>query len=157
AGCAAAWAAGAVDPKSWQSLTAARILDLPRWPGQWPSVSAELIVPFLIAALACCLRAMGDITTCQKINDRDWVRPDLKSIRNGVVADGAGTMIAAFVGCFGGNTYSSSVGVSSAVGVTARVVGFWVGGLLIVMSAFPVVAAGLVSIPNPVLGAAMIF
>jgi NCS2 family nucleobase:cation symporter-2 len=116
-----------------------------------------MLIPFAIAALACCLRAMGDITTCQKINDREWVRPDLTSIRNGVVADGAGTIASALIGSIGTNTYSSSVGMSSAVGVTSRRVGFWAGGLLVGLSLFPVIASILVSIPAPVMGSAVIF
>jgi NCS2 family nucleobase:cation symporter-2 len=148
---------GAVDGRSLQALAAASFLALPKMPSALPTFSLVLVIPFLISALACGLRAMGDITTCQKINDRDWVRPDLTSMRNGVVADGAGTMVSAAVGGLGGNTYSSSVGMSSAVGVTARVIGFYIGALLIVMSLFPVIAALLVSIPGPVMGAAVIF
>jgi xanthine permease XanP len=156
-GYALAAVVGGFDADSMKALMAARIVGLPKWPAQLPSFSVELVVPFMIGALACCLRAMGDITTCQKINDRDWIRPDLISIRNGVVADGAGTVIAALVGAFGCNTYSSSVGMANAVGVTSRWIGFWVGGLLVLLSLFPVVAALLVSIPGPVLGAAVIF
>lgn len=157
AGCTLAALVGAFEPNALKALMAARALGVPRWPAQLPSFSVELLVPFLIAALACCLRAMGDITTCQKINDRDWIRPDLISIRNGVVADGVGTAGAALVGAFGCNTYSSSVGMANAVGVTSRWIGFWVGGLLVVLSMFPVVAALLVAIPGPVMGAAVIF
>jgi xanthine permease XanP len=36
------------------------------------------------------LRTVGVITTCQKINDLDWKRPELKSIQRGIVADGIG-------------------------------------------------------------------
>lgn len=148
---------GAVNPQSLQTLASAQLVALPKWPAPLPDFSAGLAIPFIIGALACCLRAMGDITTCQKINDRDWIRPELTSIRNGVVADGVGTVISALVGGFGVNTYSSSVGMSSAVGVTARIIGFFVGAALVLLSLFPIVAAALVSIPGPVMGAAVIF
>jgi xanthine permease XanP len=42
----------------------------------------SLMVPFAIAALASGLRAIGVITTCQKINDASWRRPDLGNIRS---------------------------------------------------------------------------
>src|SRR5262249_59297950 len=113
------------------------IMALPPRPNSLPSFSVDLMLPFMIGALACCLRGMGDITNCQKINDRDWIRPDLTSIRNGIVADGVGTIAASFLGTLGSSTYSSSVGMSTAVGVTARVIGFWTGGLLVVLSLFP--------------------
>jgi NCS2 family nucleobase:cation symporter-2 len=150
-------ALGAVDPNSLTALRRVPIMDLPALSHRPPSFSFDLVFPFMIGALACCLRGMGDITNCQKINDRDWIRPDLTSIRNGVVADGVGTIAASFLGTLGSSTYSSSVGMSTAVGVTARVIGFWTGGLLVVLSLFPVVAALMVSIPNPVMGAAIVF
>lgn len=148
---------GAVDLAALTLLNSVPIVDLPKLPGLMPSFSLNLAIPFFVAALAACLRGMGDITTCQKINDRNWVRPDLTSIRNGIVADGVGTVVAGAIGGLGGSTYSSSVGMSNAVGVTARVIGFWVAGLLVLLSLFPVVAALLVSIPGPVMGAAVIF
>jgi xanthine permease XanP len=156
-GYCAGVAMGAVDARSLQALASAQIVALPKWPAHAPHFSIDLILPFMIGALASCLRAMGDITTCQRINDRDWVRPDLASIRNGVVADGVGTVASGLIGGLGGNTYSSSVGMSSAVGVTARVIGYWVAALLIALSMFPIVAGFLVSIPGPVMGAAVVF
>src|SRR6185369_2670669 len=157
AGYLAAAALGAVDAHSRTTLRLAPIMDLPSSPNSLPSFSIDLVLPFMVGALACCLRGMGDITNCQKVNDRDWVRPDLTSIRNGIVADGVSTIAASFLGTLGSSTYSSSVGMSTAAGVTARVIGFWTGGLLVVLSLFPVVAALMVSIPNPVMGAAILF
>jgi len=157
AGYLAAAALGAVDAHSRATLRLAPIMDLPSSPNSLPSFSIDLVLPFMVGALACCLRGMGDITNCQKVNDRDWVRPDLTSIRNGIVADGVSTIAASFLGTLGSSTYSSSVGMSTAAGVTARVIGFWTGGLLVVLSLFPVVAALMVSIPNPVMGAAILF
>src|SRR5438105_10751117 len=48
----------------------------------------SLIPAFLMAGCAAMLRTVGVITTCQKINDADWKRPELKSIQAGIVADG---------------------------------------------------------------------
>ncbi|MCI0464415.1 MAG: glycosyltransferase, partial [Gemmataceae bacterium] len=47
-----------------------------------------LVVPFAVAALATVLRAIGDITVCQKTNDADWVRPDTRSLSGGAMANG---------------------------------------------------------------------
>jgi len=46
----------------------------------------RLIPAFLMAGTAAMLRTVGVITTCQKINDLDWKRPELKSIQAGIVA-----------------------------------------------------------------------
>src|SRR5512133_2115661 len=44
------------------------------------SFSTALIIPFIVAALSSALKTMGDLTTCQKINDAGWKRPDMTSI-----------------------------------------------------------------------------
>jgi NCS2 family nucleobase:cation symporter-2 len=130
------------------------------WPGATqilPSFRLELAIPFMVAALTCALRAMGDITAAQKINDREWIRPDIGSIRNGIVANGAATMLAALAGGIGGSTQSSSIGMSNATGVASRRVAYWFGPLLIVLSVVPVAAAVLVAMPRPIVGASLLF
>ena len=51
------------------------------------SFDLSLVPAFAVAALAACLKTVGNITTCQKINDADWVRPDMRLIGRGVLAD----------------------------------------------------------------------
>ena len=133
------------------------IFGIPAWPGLRMSFEAALIVPFVIGAIACSLRALGDITTSQKINDEHWVRPDMTTIRKGVAADGLGTMAAALFGSVGGNSYSSSVGIANASGVASRTVGFWAGGLLIALSLMPALVGFFMRVPRPVIGAALVF
>src|SRR5262249_31288845 len=137
--------------------SSAGIVAFPKWSARLPEFRLDLVVPFAITALACALRAMGDITNAQRINDRDWVRPDITSIRNGLFADGLTTMLSAFLGSVGGNTYSASVGLSSATGVTSRWISVWTGSILIGLSMFPIAAAAVVSVPRPVVGAALLF
>ena len=86
------------------------------WPG--------LIPAFLIAGLAAALRTVGVVTTCQKINDRDWKRPAMKSIEGGVLADGLGCVGAGLLGTMGMNTGPSLVGVAKASGATSRYIAF---------------------------------
>ena len=51
-----------------------------------------MIAPFLIAALANTLKAAALPATAERIGDADWVRPDIKRIGGGVLADGVTTM-----------------------------------------------------------------
>jgi NCS2 family nucleobase:cation symporter-2 len=124
------------------------VFGLPAWPGAGLSFQTELIVPFVIGALACSLRALGDITISQKINDEHWVRPDMTTIRKGVAVDGLGTIAAALLGSVGGNTYSSSVGIANASGVASRTVSYWAGGLLIALSLMPALVGFFMHIPS---------
>jgi NCS2 family nucleobase:cation symporter-2 len=157
AGYLVAVALGAFDPAAMRVLTGAAIFALPHWQPVLPTVSLDLLIPFCAAALICTLRGMGDVATAQKINDRDWIRPDMTTIRKGIVSDGLGTVVAGLLGVIGGNTQSSSNGMANATGVASRWVAFWLGGMLIVFAFFPVVPAALVAMPRAVVGAAFLF
>src|SRR5579883_3396942 len=156
-GYVAAVLLGAFDPAAMKVLTSAAIFALPHWTPALPHFSLDLVVPFAAAALICTLRGMGDVATAQKINDRDWIRPDMTSIRKGIVADGAATVVAGLLGVLGCNTQSSANGMANATGVASRHVAFWLGLMLIVFAFFPVVPAALVAMPRAVVGASFLF
>ena len=123
----------------------------------WPVIAANLLVPFAIAAIASSLRAIGDLTTAQKINDARWQRPDMRVIRGGLAANGLGTIISGCLGTPAIGTTSGSVGASAATGVTARVVGYATGALFIVIAFLPTMHDILISIPHSVMGATLVF
>ena len=156
-GYGAAVASGAFDPAAMKVLATAPWFALPPWHPQIPQLSLSLLIPFLAAAMTCALRGMGDISVAQKINDRDWIRPDMVSIQNGIAANGLGTILSGLAGGIGGNTQSSGIGMSNAAGVTSRWVAYWLGGMLIVCAFFPIVSGVLVAMPRSVIGAVFIF
>jgi xanthine permease XanP len=118
---------------------------------------ADLIPAFLMAGCAAMLRTVGVITTCQKINDADWRRPDLKSITGGIMADGIGCMLGGLLGVIGMNTAPSLVGVAKATGATSRYVAFSCAAALVVFAFIPKYAALFMILPGPVIGATMVF
>ena len=117
----------------------------------------RLIPAFLMAGTAAMLRTVGVITTCQKINDADWKRPELKSIQSGILADGIGCIVGGLLGVIGMNTSPSLVGVSKAAGATSRYVAFSCAAILVVFAFIPKYAALFLLLPQPVIGAAMVF
>ncbi|CAK0752225.1 Transporter [uncultured Gammaproteobacteria bacterium] len=121
------------------------------------SLKPELVLPFLVGAIACSLRTIGDVTTAQKLNDAKWLRPDLISIEGGLFATGLGNVVSGLIGSIGSNTASSGVGLSGATGVTSRRVGYAMGVLLTVLSCLPPMAVLLTAMPRPVLGAVLMF
>jgi xanthine permease XanP len=88
----------------------------------------SLVIPFAIAGLASGLRVVGVLTTCQQMNDTTWRRPDMKNIEAGVTADG--------IGC---------------------AVGGALGGWLVLLACFPKFSSLIVSMPRPVMAAALFF
>jgi xanthine permease XanP len=138
-------------------VQAAPWLHLPRLAhGGW-SFDSGLAIPFAVAGLAACLRAMGDVTTCQKINDAEWTRPSMRSISGGVLANGLSTATAGLLGTIGVNTLTSSVGLSGATGVTSRRIAYVIGGVFLILAFMPKAAAVLAIMPRPVLGATLVF
>ena len=123
----------------------------------WPDFAGNMIVPFAVAAIASSLRAIGDLTTVQKINDAKWQRPDMHVIRGGLAANGLATVLSGLLGAPAIGTTSGSVGASAAAGVTARTVGHATGALFIVIAFLPPVHNILVDLPRPVMGAALLF
>lgn len=116
-----------------------------------------LIIPFTIAALSSTLKTIGDISTCQKINDSTWKRVDMKSASGGIFADGMGGIIPGLIGGFGQSTSSSNVGLSVATGATSRVIAYIIGALMIVFAFSPRLASFFIIMPEPVMGAALFF
>ncbi len=119
--------------------------------------SPSLIMPFLIAGIAASLRTVGVITTCQKINNNNWKRPDLKSIKGGLLADGIGCFIAGLCGCPGMSTAPSLVGVSKATGATSRYIAYSVSAILLILAFIPKLTYLLLIMPLPIIGAALVF
>ncbi len=117
----------------------------------------SLVPAFLMAGCASMLRTVGVITTCQKINDTDWKRPELGSIRGGILADGIGCAIGGLLGAIGMNTAPSLVGVSKATGATSRYIAFSCAAILVLFAFVPKYAALFLMLPEAVIGAAMVF
>jgi xanthine permease XanP len=123
----------------------------------WPTMASNLMLPFAIAAVASSLRAIGDFTTAQRINDAKWLRPDMNSIRGGLAANGVATMLSGLLGAPAVGTTSGSIGLSAAAGLTSRIVGHVTGALFIVFAFFPPIHDLLIGIPHAVMGAALLF
>ncbi|WP_288901539.1 solute carrier family 23 protein [uncultured Sneathiella sp.] len=148
---------GLIPEAHWQVLLGAELFALPD-PGFISyDFDAALLPAFLISGIAAALRTVGVITTCQKINDDDWRRPDIKSIKGGMFADGLGCMLAGALGTMGTNAAPSLVGVSKASGATSRSIGFTAAAILILFSLMPVISSFFLILPNAVIGAILMF
>lgn len=133
------------------------LVRLPRLVHVGWSFDPVLLAPFVVASLAATLRAMGDISNAQRINDADWVRPQFTSLAGGVSANGVAVAFCGLIGTCGVNTYSSSIGLSGATGVTSRSIGYAIGMGFGALAFVPPAAAVLAAMPLPVMGAALFF
>ena len=139
------------------SVDQAAWVGLPHWSGISWSFDISLVIPFGIASIATAMKAAGTITVAQRINDANWVRPDMNTITRGVLADGLSTALAGAVGAFGINTSTPSVGLSSATGVASRQVALAVGAMMMLLGFFPKFTALFAVMPRAVILASLLF
>ena len=156
-GYAAAAAGGLLRAAELKTLTDAPFVHLPGLAHPLWTFDTALALPFAVAALAATLRTMGDVTTCQRINDAEWTRPSLTSVSGGVLANGIATSAAGLLGTIGVNTLTSSVGLTAATGVASRRVAHAVAAMFVGLAFMPKIAAVFAIMPRPVLGATLLF
>lgn len=157
AGYAGAAAAGLLDSEALASLAAAPWVALPSFSRAGLAFDFALVVPFLVAAIAATLKAMGSVTLAQRINDADWVRPSMRSNRRGVLADGLGTVVAGIAGSYGTNTSAANVALAGATGVASRRVAWAIAAIFVALGFLPQLAMLCAIMPKPVMAAALGF
>lgn len=152
-----AFASGLVTGEHLHRLEQAPFLSLPSFPYEGWSFSGALLVPFLVTALASSLKTVGDLTTCQKVNDAEWKRPDMRSISGGILADACGVLLSGGLGTMGQSTGTSNIGLATATGATSRRIGFACGAILILLAFVPKLVTFFAIMPLPVIGALLLF
>jgi NCS2 family nucleobase:cation symporter-2 len=157
AGYAAAIAVGLIGKDVFAAVGAQPWFGLPTFDHLSWSFDLTLAAPFAIGSIAAAMKAAGTITVCQKMNDADWVRPDMKTVTSGVLADGLSSIIAGMAGALGANISTPAVGLAAATGVTSRIVAYAAGVILILIGFFPKLPALLGLMPRPVIVAALLF
>jgi len=140
-----------------ERLRAAPLIRLPDVSHVEWAFDVSLVVPFAIAAVAATLRAMGDVTVCQKTNDAAWTRPDMRSISGGALANGLCTALSGLLGTVGANTSTSNIGLAAATGVTSRRVAYALSGFYLMFAFIPIAATVFVIMPGAVVGATLVF
>jgi NCS2 family nucleobase:cation symporter-2 len=120
------------------------------------SFDLALLPLFLVAALANSLKTVGLVTTLQKLNDADWVRPEPRSISGGVAGDGAVTMLSGALCTAAPNVSATNVTIQAASGVTSRSIGYVTAAFCLVLACFPRLSALLVQVPASVIAAVLL-
>jgi NCS2 family nucleobase:cation symporter-2 len=157
AGYAAALALGVLPLARLAELAALPLLAPPAVAQIGWSFDPTLMLAFAVAGLANGLKAAGLLTATQRAQDADWVRPDLGPISRGVRADGLTVALSGGLAVFATNISASSVGLIAATGVASRRVAYATSACFAVLAFCPMVSRLLMQMPEPVLGATLIF
>ncbi len=157
AGMAGGSVIGLIDPAGLAAIGHAAWVALPRPTFLQVSFDVGLVPAFLAAGVAASLRAVGVITTCQRINNAAWRRPDKTNIRKGVLADGLSNVVGSALGVPGMSIGPSLVGVSGATGATSRVIGFAAAVVLLIFAFSPKLSGFFLLVPQEVAGSLLVF
>jgi xanthine permease XanP len=156
-GIVAAVALGLIGAKSAALLADLPFIAVPRPALLGYDFNVGLIPAFVAAGLAATLRTVGVVTTCQRINDASWQRPDMANIERGIRADALGTLIGGLIGAPGMNIAPSLVGISAATAATSRVIAFVAAAVLLLFAFLPKIVGGFLELPPEVAGAMLVF
>ena len=156
-GMTAAWCVGLITPDDLKTFADASWLAWPQPSWLHLDFNPGLIPAFLASGVAAGLRAVGVITTCQRLNDAAWRRPDTQNIRKGVLADGLSNVIGGSLGVTGMSIGPSLVGVSGATGATSRAIGFVASLVLLVFAVSPRLSGIFLLVPQEVAGSLLTF
>ena len=156
-GMAGASAIGLLDPAGLAMIGRASWISLPRPAFLEVGFDYRLLPAFSAAGIAAALRAVGVLTTCQRINNAAWRRPDRANIRKGVLADGISNLVGGALGVPGMSIGPSLVGVSGATGATSRVIGFAASIVLLIFAFSPKLSGFFLLVPQEVAGSLLVF
>jgi NCS2 family nucleobase:cation symporter-2 len=156
-GYAASILFGVLTPGQMREVAEAPLVSLPDFSHISYSFDPVLIIPMAIVTLASTLKSVASLTMCQKVNDADWVRPDLVNIGRGTLADGLASIVGGGLGALGKSLYAASVGLTVATGATSRVIAWYIGAIFIALAFLPKLAAVFSIMPKPVMGGAMVY
>lgn len=154
-GCAVAYWQGLI---SFQAIAAAPWVGLPAasWPGMDLSFGPEfwaLLPAFAIVTLVGGIETYADATAVQRVALRKQKPIDFRAVQGAINADSMGNLLSGLAGTVPNTVYSTSVAVAEITGIAARQVGYFGGAFLILIAFSPKLAAVLMAMPNPVVGA----
>ncbi|KAL5004152.1 hypothetical protein ScPMuIL_017608 [Solemya velum] len=127
------------------------------YPGQFgpPSISASVLVGFLVATLISILDSIGDYYACAKMCNVP--PPPSHAVNRGLAIEGLCTFFSGALGCgHATSTYGGNVGAIGITRVGSRTVFIGVAIIYIVFGLVGKFSAVFITIPSPVLGGALI-
>lgn len=146
-----------IPAESIAGIAATPLVAMPDFLGLSLAFEFEMIVPFAVAGLATAMATSANITVVQRLNDANWVRPDLDAISRGTLTDGLVASSSGLLGTCGVGAISANVGVMVATGVTSRCIAIAFGAIAAGFAVLPRFSAILAATPAPVVAGALLF
>jgi xanthine permease XanP len=157
AGYVASYAAGGITPNDFTLVLSRPVFAVPTlrhfsWAFDW-----SMALPFAISGLAAAMSASAVITTYQRLNDAEWLRPEPSSLTRGLLGEGLANIFAGALCTHGLTVSTANVGMVTATGVTSRVIAYAIAAVLAFLAFQPIVIGILTIMPGAVMAGVMIF
>jgi xanthine permease XanP len=112
-------------------------------------------LPIALIYLISTIETTGDLTAnCMLSRQPIEGSSYMTRIQGGILGDGVACLLASVFNTFPNTTFAQNNGVIQLSGVASRYVGYYIGGILILLGLFPILGAIFQQIPKPVLGGA---
>ena len=157
AGCAAAAGFGFYDPSA--------VVEAP-WvgvPNEWPGLSFDFGIPFwtllpafLFLGIVVAIQANGESITQQRAAWREERAVDFRQVQGAVAGAGVTNLLAGIATTVPNIINPGAVAYTRTTGVASRRVGYWIGGIFILVAFLPKVYGLLGDIPGPVMAGYLI-
>jgi xanthine/uracil permease len=122
-----------------------------------PEFILEAALPLTIVAVLTVLNDFGSMTTIDRMDNARWRRADMRMVGRGMTAHGLGLVFSGMTATLSPVASSANIGLAFASGVTSRTVGLVAGGMLVAAAFLPGLASMLVVVPEPIIGAMMVY
>ena len=148
---------GLLDLGSLREIGTQGLFSLPIYKELSVAFDMRMVLPFLIVTVAAVVDNIGDFSACQRMNDPGREKPDWRSIEGGIRGCAFGTILSGLLGGCIQSTATTNIGIAGASGITSRKVAYLAGAMLMVVSFVPGLTGLLSLIPEPVLGAVLMY
>ncbi len=157
AGYAVAAGIGQITPTDFHTVISRPLFAIPTikylsWKFDW-----SMVIPFAVSGLAAAMSATAVVTTYQRLNDADWVRPEQTSLTRGLLAEGIANTLAGFLGTVGLTISTANVGLVAATGVSSRIISYAIAAILAVLAFQPIVIGFFSIMPRAVMASVLLF
>lgn len=147
----------AIPAADWQLFHDSPLFYLPRPMYFGWSIDPHSLLPAVITGMFLALHGFGALVAAQRFNDADWKRPDLQSVKQGIIAEGLTNLLNSFLNGIPLTSSGGAVSLAASTGCSSRYLAYWLAAIMVAIAFMPKAMALWQILPLPVMGAALIF
>ncbi|MDD5273587.1 MAG: solute carrier family 23 protein [Methylovulum sp.] len=147
----------AIPASAWALFYDAPLFYWPRPMNIGWAFDSQALLPAIITGLFLALHGFGALVAAQRFNDADWKRPDLQSVKQGILAEGLTNVCNSFLNGLPLTSSGGAVSLAASTGCTSRRLAYWLAATMVAIAFMPKAMVFWQILPLPVMGAALIF